>query len=81
MKFQRFLKRQIDFFGALFGLILLSPLFLIVAILIRLNSPGPIFFRYERIGKDDKPFSPFKFRTMIKGAIEKGLGVTVAADD
>ena len=81
MKFQRFLKRQIDFFGALFGLILLSPLFLIVAILIRLNSPGPIFFRYERIGKDDKPFSPFKFRTMVKGAIEKGLGVTVAADD
>jgi len=81
MKFQLFLKRIFDFFGALIGLILLSPLFLIVAILIKLDSPGPIFFRYERIGKNGKPFSLFKFRTMVKGAMEKGLGYNVAEND
>jgi len=81
MKFQLFLKRIFDFFGALIGLILLSPLFLIVAILIKLDSPGPVFFKYERIGKDGKPFSPFKFRTMKEGAIKEGLGFNVAQND
>ena len=81
MKLQLFLKRVFDFFGALIGLILLSPLFLILALLIKLDSPGPVFFLYERIGKDGKSFKPFKFRTMVEGAIEKGLGYNVAQDD
>jgi undecaprenyl phosphate N,N'-diacetylbacillosamine 1-phosphate transferase len=81
MKFQLFLKRIFDFFGALIGLILLSPLFLLVTLLIKLDSPGPVFFRYERIGKDSKPFNPFKFRTMIEGALNKGLGYTAAEND
>jgi len=81
MKAQLFLKRVFDFTVALIGLILLLPLFLIVAILIKLDSPGPVFFRYERIGKDGKPFRPFKFRTMKEGAIKEGLGYNVAEND
>lgn len=81
MKIQLFLKRSFDILGATLGLIILSPLFLVIAILIKLDSPGPVFFRYERIGKDGKPFFPFKFRTMVKGAIEKGLGYNVAEND
>ncbi len=80
-QFQKTIKRIIDFFGALIGLILLSPLFLIVAILIKLDSSGPIFFKYERIGKDGKTFKPLKFRTMKEGAIKEGLGYNVAEND
>ena len=78
---QLVLKRFFDFFVSLVGLVLLSPIFLIVAILIKLDSLGPVFFRQERIGKDGKPFYPFKFRTMIEGAVNKGLGYTVAVND
>lgn len=81
MKFQLFLKKIFDFLGASVSLILLSPLFLITAILIKLDSPGPIFFRYERIGKNGKPFLPFKFRTMVEGAIKEGLGYNIAQND
>ena len=66
---QKIIKRIIDILGATIGLIALSPLFLIVAILIKLGSGGSVFFRYERAGKDGKLFKPFKFRTMKKGAI------------
>lgn len=76
-----FLKRTFDIIVSAIGLIFLSPLFLIVAILIRIDSPGPVFFLQERIGKNGKPFYPFKFRTMIVGAINKGLGITVSKDD
>jgi len=81
MVLQKILKRQIDFWVSLFGLILLSPLFLFLAVLIKADSPGPVFFLYERIGKDGKSFFPFKFRTMIKGAIDKGLGYNIAEKD
>jgi len=76
-----FLKRIFDVVVSIIGLILLLPLFLIVAILIKIDSHSPIFFLQERIGKDGKSFYPFKFRTMIDGAINKGLGVTVSNDD
>lgn len=76
-----FLKRQMDIWGALLGLLVLSPLFLLVALLIKLDSPGPVFFRYERVGKDGMPFMPFKFRTMGMGSIEKGLKYTVSKTD
>jgi len=74
MKVQRFIKRQIDFWGSLCGLILLTPLFLIVAILIKINSQGPVFFRQTRVGKNGKNFKIWKFRTMIKEAEKIGLG-------
>ncbi len=57
-------KRIIDIIGSLAGLILLSPLFLIVAILIKLDSNGPIIFKQVRIGKNGKKFNIYKFRSM-----------------
>jgi exopolysaccharide biosynthesis polyprenyl glycosylphosphotransferase len=61
-------KRLMDVLGALIGVILLSPLFLAVAIAIKLSSPGPIFFRQERIGLHGKVFQMWKFRTMVTEA-------------
>lgn len=78
---QLFLKKIFDLLGAFLGLILLSPLFLIIAILIKLDSRGPIFFRYQRAGKNGKIFKPFKFRTMKQGAIKEGLGYNVSKND
>ena len=60
------LKRTFDIFLSLTGLILLSPFFLAIAILIKLDSKGSVFFRQVRIGKNGKPFEMFKFRTMME---------------
>ena len=57
-------KRTLDIVSSLVGLILLSPLFLLVAILIKLDSKGPIIFKQIRIGKNSKPFYIYKFRSM-----------------
>lgn len=58
------LKRIFDFLASLIGIILLSPIIIIVAIVIKLSSPGPILFSQRRIGKDNKEFKIYKFRTM-----------------
>ena len=58
------IKRILDFVISLIVLIILSPFFLVIAILIKLDSKGPVFFRQERLGKDGKVFSIYKFRTM-----------------
>ncbi len=57
-------KRSIDLLGSLVGLILFSPVFLFASILIKFSSPGPVFFRQERVGKGGKSFKIYKFRTM-----------------
>lgn len=57
-------KRLIDITGSALGLIILSPLFIIVAILVKLDSPGPIFFMPIRVGKNGKLFKMYKFRSM-----------------
>ncbi|WP_448562989.1 sugar transferase [Trichothermofontia sp.] len=62
------IKRCIDFWGALLGLVLLSPLFVGVAIAIKLTSAGPVFFRQERVGLHGKVFHMWKFRTMTVDA-------------
>ena len=62
------LKRALDIAVSLIGLILLSPFFLIVALLIKLDSSGPVMFLQTRVGKGGKPFSIYKFRTMISEA-------------
>jgi putative colanic acid biosynthesis UDP-glucose lipid carrier transferase len=62
--FERGVKRLIDIFSALAGLILLSPLLAITAALIKLDSPGPVFFRQTRRGFNGRPFHILKFRTM-----------------
>ncbi len=57
-------KEFVDRVGALIGIVLASPLFLLIALLIRLTSPGPIVFRQARSGKNGKPFTMYKFRSM-----------------
>lgn len=74
-------KRIFDIIFSVMGLIILSPLFLVVAILIKLDSRGSVFFRQERAGKDGKIFKIYKFRTMIERAWEKGTPITVSAQD
>lgn len=61
-------KRFLDIFLSLIGLILLSPIFLIISIIIKIDSKGPIFFIHSRIGKNGKPFGIYKFRTMVNNA-------------
>jgi lipopolysaccharide/colanic/teichoic acid biosynthesis glycosyltransferase len=63
-----FVKRSVDILLAGGGLLFLSPLFLLIALLIRLDSEGPIIFRQTRIGKRGRPFTFFKFRSMFTGA-------------
>ena len=65
---QRSLKRLLDVTGSLFALILLSPLLLVVAALIKLTSPGPVLFRQKRVGADEKIFICYMFRSMYEDA-------------
>jgi len=66
---------------SLIGLVLLAVPFALIALAIKLDSKGSVFFRQERVGKGGGTFRVWKFRTMIKGAVDQGLGVTVARDD
>lgn len=68
--FYKFTKRAIDIIGALVGLIMLSPILFIVAILIKLESPGPIIFSQKRVGLNGVEFSMYKFRSMVANAEE-----------
>ena len=77
------LKRSLDFTAAALGLLLLSPLLLGVALLIRLDSRGPVFFRQVRVGRYGHPFRIFKFRTMSHAPASAGAPgpqLTVAGD-
>lgn len=65
---QRLLKRAMDILGAATGLLLVSPLLAVIAVLIWLDSPGPVFFRQVRIGRGGRSFLVWKFRTMTHGA-------------
>lgn len=69
---QFFIKRFIDFAGALLAIIILSPVFITLAILVKLSSPGKIFFKQERIGQHNKPFYIYKFRSMYENAEDNG---------
>ncbi|MFZ2959108.1 MAG: sugar transferase [Candidatus Ozemobacteraceae bacterium] len=73
-------KRCFDLFFALPGLILLSPLFLLVAVLIRRNDHGPVFFRQVRVGLNGNLFRIFKFRTMYVDAEKRGTQITPGND-
>jgi exopolysaccharide biosynthesis polyprenyl glycosylphosphotransferase len=74
------LKRGLDLVGATVGLVLLSPLMLLTALLIRLESPGPVFYTQERMGLDGRPFQMIKFRSMRSDAEASGPGWTVPGD-
>jgi len=71
-------KRVFDLVVAGFGLLLVSPLFGLIALAVKLDSPGPVFFRQERVGRGGKPFRIHNFPTMRDGAA--GAQITVGAD-
>lgn len=73
-------KRLFDMVFSFLGLIITSPLLIVMAVLIKLDSKGPVFFRGTRIGRFGKPFRIFKFRTMVANAQSLG-GPSTAADD
>ena len=73
-------KRVLDTILVLAGLIVTAPLFLFIALAIKLDSPGPIFYSGSRIGKDGKPFPMYKFRSMVSDADAVG-GASTAGDD
>jgi lipopolysaccharide/colanic/teichoic acid biosynthesis glycosyltransferase len=79
-KFQLILKRVFDICFSLAGLIFLLPVFLIISILIKVNSKGPVLFKQIRVGKNGKLFYIFKFRTMVINAEQKGMQITVGKD-
>ncbi len=74
------MKRLFDIFFSSIGLVLLLPLFLVVAILIKVDSKGSVFFHQERIGRDFRPFRIYKFRTMAMDAENNGPQITVGGD-
>ena len=78
--YSRFGKRVFDFTTASIGLGLLSPVMLAIALLVRLTSRGPAFFRQVRPGLGGQPFRLFKFRTMCLGADQLGASVVVGKD-
>ena len=77
--FYTFIKRVTDIVFSLIAIILLSPVLLILAIAVKITSPGPIFYRGVRTGRFGRTFRIFKFRTMIVGA-DKGAGTTSKND-
>ena len=73
-------KRVFDLFFSVIGLLLLIPVFLSIAIWIKLDSPGPVFFRQVRVGRFGEPFRIFKFRTMRAEGEAQGKQITVRDD-
>lgn len=74
------MKRVFDVMASGLGLLLLSPLFLIIAIWVKADSPGPVFYRQTRVGRGNRDFRLFKFRSMGVGSDKKGL-ITVGGRD
>jgi lipopolysaccharide/colanic/teichoic acid biosynthesis glycosyltransferase len=73
-------KRLVDIVASTFGLVAFAPVFAIVAIAIKLDSAGPVFFRQQRVGRFFRPFRIVKFRTMVKEAPLKGSAITSHGD-
>jgi len=73
-------KRTFDFSVAFLALVILSPLLVLVAVLIKLTSPGPVFFRHERVGRGFRRFKVLKFRTMVPDAAKLGSQLTAGKD-
>jgi len=74
------IKRLFDIFFSLFGLAIVLPIIILVAVAIRLDSSGPVFYKSKRMGKNGKAFSFYKFRTMVVNADKIG-GPSTSADD
>jgi len=74
------IKRIFDITVALMGLIILAPILVVIAILIKVDSPGPVFFRGKRVGQYGKIFYILKFRSMVPDAPQKGAAITCKDD-
>lgn len=79
-KFQLLVKRLFDISASFVALLILSPLFLIVGIAIKLTSKGPVFFKQNRLGLNGKTFEIYKFRTMVVNAENIGDGLRVKSE-
>ena len=73
-------KRVFDLIFTVPGLIILLPFFIIIAVWLKIDSPGPVFYRQERVGQNGKLFRIYKFRTMVVDADKIGLAITVGDD-
>lgn len=79
--FNRFIKRTLDIIGSIIGIIIFSPFMLIIAIVIKLTSPGKIIFAQERVGRHNKIFTMYKFRSMIEQKDEEEKKGWTTKDD
>lgn len=75
------LKNIFDYIVASISMLFLSPIFLIISIIIKLDSSGPIFFKQERLGRNGEVFKIYKFRTMINNAEKIGSGLRIEKND
>lgn len=80
-KLNLFIKRVFDIIVSFLGLIMLSPMLLIVSLAIKVDSKGPVFFKQKRVGKNKKIFEIYKFRTMVTDAEKLGKQITVGNDN
>jgi len=72
--------RVLDVAASGVGLLLLAPLFAVVALWVKLDSSGPVFYKARRVGKGGQEFSALKFRSMVVGSDKAGPGITVSGD-
>jgi lipopolysaccharide/colanic/teichoic acid biosynthesis glycosyltransferase len=75
------MKRCFDLFFSSLGIILLSPFYIFISIIIKASSKGPVIFQQERIGKFGRPFSILKFRTMVQDSEQLGPQITLGNSD
>ncbi|MDP4085838.1 MAG: sugar transferase [Bacillota bacterium] len=75
-----FIKRLFDILMSLIGVIILSPVFLVISLMIKFDSKGPVFFKQVRVGKGERNFKILKFRTMVTDAEKRGAQITVGRD-
>lgn len=75
------MKRLLDIIGASIALIIFFPILVAISLAIKLSSPGPIFFRQERLGKHGLPFEMLKFRSMMDGTEKRGTGLYTYEND
>ncbi|NFG60811.1 MULTISPECIES: sugar transferase [unclassified Clostridium] len=79
--FNKIVKRVFDFICSTLGIIILSPIFILISIMIKTGSDGPVFFKQIRVGEDGKDFEILKFRTMVVDAEKLGKQITVGNDN
>ena len=74
------LRRTFDILASFLGLLVLLPLFLVLAVWVKLDSRGPVFYRAPRVGQGGRPFKLWKFRSMVTDAAARGPGITAGGD-